>query len=283
MARSPKFPGKDLRKAAECEYVYRSPGGVELFRKVRFGLHDRDSGQRLDKTFGYAYHRPGSIAASDWIRDKPEGADRIPFMLPQLVDAVIAGAPVLLVEGEKDAIAAVDAWGIAATTCHQGAVVGYSLDQIAWFHRADRLRDVACERSMLWIVADRDPTGWAHAWRTRQQLLSGRGGCWDAGHIVVVAPVPEHEGADLADHLAWEESQVGGPAQQAERERARSAGADRAAGPDSLMLVDLAWLRQQADAALAARRAAGGARYWQGSGPYAAGWTLGRQVEAAGG
>jgi hypothetical protein len=249
-----------FRREPEEEYIYRSLDRAELFRKVRYGLFDA-AGERVDKAFGYSYQSgesKTSHAYDNWERDKPQIADRIPFFLPELMDAVAGGYDVLLTAGEKDACASVNAWGMVATTMHQGESVGWDNQQIAWLPRFDRLRESGCERSRLWIVADRDPTGWLHAWRTYRQLLNGKVGAWDKHYVCVLAPAVHGHGADLADHIALGE---------------------RAGSFDELEIVDLHWLEEEAGDALVARHRTGGAKYWQGSGPYAAGYELPRQYE----
>jgi hypothetical protein len=240
------------RRVAEVEYLYRGLDGAELFRKVRFGLFDA-AGTRVGKEFGYAYQTAEQRSGSPhwWTRSKPPGADAVPFGLPELMDAVIDGQRVYLVEGEKDALAVGAAWGRMATTCHQGAAVGYADAQLAWLARFDALRDNACERGEIRIVADRDPTGYHHAYRTYRQVLAVAR--WDPAHVSVLLPQPEHAGADVSDHIgaAWNE--------------------------EDLVVADLRWLRTQAAQWSASVSLAGGARPWQGSGPYAEGWTFARQ------
>jgi hypothetical protein len=114
---------------------------------------------------------------------------RLPYRLPELLDAIATGLPVYVVEGEKDVETGYAAAAGAAFTCNPGGVEGWKPEQrfARWFQGAHTVT----------IVADRDPNGagrrWARAVRN------------DLARIVpdvrVVQARIETPGADLTDHL----------------------------------------------------------------------------------
>jgi hypothetical protein len=66
---------------------------------------------------GFSQRRPGAHGGWVW---NLEGVRRVPYRLPELIDAVAAKKDVVIVEGEKD-VEALRSLDIAATTCSGGA------------------------------------------------------------------------------------------------------------------------------------------------------------------
>jgi hypothetical protein len=187
------------RKTPELVYRYKRLNATVAFEKIRYRLaiEDEETGEvSVDKTFGYRYQTPEQKASGSdawWTWDKPPWADKYPFLLPELFDAVLEGQDVLIAEGEKDALAARDAWDIATTTHHQGSA-GWSPRQASWIAAADRLRERSSEGGTVAICHDPDVAGHLIAWRTREALIA----CgFSARRILHVEPV----GGDLHDHI----------------------------------------------------------------------------------
>lgn len=120
------------------------------------------------------------------------------FLLPSVVDAVADGVEVHLAEGEKDALALVDA-GVTATTVPNGATVtqtgqpkNLSDEHLDTLHGA---------HVVIWADCDgpdpkspeRGYQGYRHAMHVRDRL---------AGYAASVRVVEAVEGKDAADHLA---------------------------------------------------------------------------------
>jgi putative DNA primase/helicase len=91
--------------AVAATYPYRDAAGALLYEVVRLTPKD------------FRVRRPAPGGAWLW---NLSGVSRVPYRLPELASAVAAGAPVFLVEGEKDAdaLARLD---LAATTSPGGA------------------------------------------------------------------------------------------------------------------------------------------------------------------
>lgn len=151
----------------EARYPYKNEAGEVLYEVRRWG-----SGK--DKII-----RPGHYIGGKWEPGMPSGP-RVPYRLVELVAAVAEGLPVLVVEGEKDADAAV-AKGYAATTNVGGAK--------KWRSEYDRFFAGA----VVVVVADKDPTGTEHA----LQVLAHLGPVAES-----VSTVHAAAGNDLSDHLA---------------------------------------------------------------------------------
>lgn len=103
---TPENP-QESKKRFVCAYDYLSEDGKLIFQSVRYAN---------PKTF--RYRRPG-FKSGEWIwnlRDVP----LVPYQLPNLVEAVAAGATIFIPEGEKDA-ETLRALGFAATTNPGGA------------------------------------------------------------------------------------------------------------------------------------------------------------------
>lgn len=150
-----------------CEYVYTAADGQPVARKVRWAD---------PKTF--TWERP---YGDTWISGLGAGGDvaHLPlYRLPEVVDA----PEVWLCEGEKDTEAAAEL-GLAAT-CPAAGSGGLPRDFSILTGKT------------INIVLDRDDAGRRHALRCHDALQGV------AAHVRIWAPLPDHEHADLSDHLA---------------------------------------------------------------------------------
>jgi 5S rRNA maturation endonuclease (ribonuclease M5) len=145
----------------EAVYRYLDEQGKPLFEVVRFtGKQFR---QRLpDGSWGL------------------NGARRVLYRLPRVLEAVARGENVMVVEGEKD-VHTLEKLGIAAT-CNPGGAGKWKSSYNDFFVGAKVV-----------VVADRDEPGYAHA---RQVAEALRG---VAAEVDVVEPT---KGKDVSDHLA---------------------------------------------------------------------------------
>ena len=111
-----------------------------------------------------------------------KGVRRVPYHLPQLMAAVKAGYPVLVVEGEKDVHSA-EAIGQPATTAPGGA--GKWDDGWAFYFKG----------AQVVVVADKDESGvgLAHARQVLESIKATASQVWLAEAA---------DGKDLTDHLA---------------------------------------------------------------------------------
>lgn len=140
-----------------CAYDYRDEFGTLRFQKLRYRYLEPEKAGR-PKTFRYWHGAWG----------KPDGADRLVYRLPELLDAIRGGERVLyIVEGEKDADTAAR-WGMYATSNHQAAGPGNKVtaEQAAWFQGYS---------GQVRIVVDKDTSGYTLAWRWRTQLVKHAG------------------------------------------------------------------------------------------------------------
>ncbi|WP_280264678.1 toprim domain-containing protein, partial [Nocardia wallacei] len=136
---------------------------------------DFESGR--DKSFSQRAWNPQTGA---W---KDTGFDKIPYNLPDVLDAVAEGRTIYLVEGEKDAESARRAGEVATTNA--GGALSWTPEHAAWL-------DGAAE---IVIVADRDSAGYRRADRVLSTLT---GSALRVGRIRVVQAAT---GKDLTDHL----------------------------------------------------------------------------------
>lgn len=162
-------------------YPYCDEAGILRFEKWRFQL--ATPGLDLpSKTFRY-------WDVVNRRQRKPFGADRLLYRLPEVLNAVQAGAAVHWTEGEKDADA-LSAAGVCATSHHQGAN-NLVPEQAAW------LRGV--RRVFLWV--DKDTAHWevgAHDAALRFNYLLAAGVPERRIRLVRAAGA----GKDAFDHLA---------------------------------------------------------------------------------
>lgn len=146
----------------------------EVLRVFRIKLPDDDEG-KPQKDF-----RQASPEGNGW--KMSQGSARlVPFHLRQLLEAIDAGDPVHIVEGEKDVLAVEEAGGVA--TCNPMGAGKDVAPYAEYFHGAD----------LVYIVADRDEPGRSHAraWATELRLTVQR--------FEIVEPV---EGKDAHDVLS---------------------------------------------------------------------------------
>lgn len=147
-------------------YDYFDAEGDELlFQVVRFNPKD------------FRQRRPDGNGGWAW---KLGDTRRMPYRLPELIEAVEAGDPVYIVEGEKDVHALEFAGAVA--TCNPGGAGKWKTSYNDYFGGADVV-----------IVADRDEPGRKHACAVKQTL---------EGVAKTVRIVEPAKGKDAADHLA---------------------------------------------------------------------------------
>jgi hypothetical protein len=160
------FPERPSSRAKPVDhYRYVDESGRLLFECVRYWPKDFRQ-RRPDGNGGWAW----SLADTR----------RVLYRLPAVLQAVAAGRPVWVAEGERD-VHALEAAGVAATCNPMGA--GKWREEYA-----STLADAT-----VTVVADRDQAGYAHA-RTVAASLQ-RAGC-------NVRVVEAAKGKDAADHLA---------------------------------------------------------------------------------
>jgi putative DNA primase/helicase len=127
-----------------ANYCYEDERGDSLFEVVRFNPKD------------FRQRRPDGHGGWIWNLD---GVRRIPYRLPELIEAVANGYVIALVEGEKD-VDALSKIGIHATTFPGGAGK-WRQEYAAHFRGADVV-----------IIPDKDDVGRAHA----RQVAAGLAG-----------------------------------------------------------------------------------------------------------
>jgi 5S rRNA maturation endonuclease (ribonuclease M5) len=155
-------------------YEYVSAKGDPLYEVIR----------RADKSFTQRRYDPshpkadqrGYYAAAGCMA----GAQRVPFRLPSVIEAVKAGTMVFVCEGEKDVLAVEKAGGVA-TTNPGGA--GRWRREYAEYLRGARVV----------VVADKDEPGREHAAEVARTLK---------GVASSVRVVEARTGKDASDHLA---------------------------------------------------------------------------------
>jgi hypothetical protein len=175
----------DDRHHSVASYAYRDAAGSLIFTVERCAL--KGSGCQ-----GFRQWRPDPTSKSGkrWSRSLDDGTkvgEGLPYRLPEALQALTAGplTPNLYVtEGEKDA-ERLRSLGYVATCNAEGAG--------KWMQRhADHFRAL---RPDVVIVADYDPTGWAHADQVATTFVGF------ARSVEVVHANLTRKGADLSDHL----------------------------------------------------------------------------------
>lgn len=175
------------RKREVRRYDFTDERGRLMFQKIRYAIDNPAPGGR---TKDFRYYDPRAFGGIGGMR-KPEGADRLIFNLPAVLEAARAGQTVHSCEGEKDACALIDL-GYAATSVHQGANK-VTVEQMAWLYEAPRV--------VIWVDKDVDrPEVGAHDAAMRHDLLR------KLGYPGVIefrrARGPWGGLKDVADHLA---------------------------------------------------------------------------------
>ena len=192
---------KALRLVRDCEYFYHDLAGSVAFKKVRWKVVNRATGDVVGKTFSYFHQSIISRSAAPhlWLAGKPDGADDILYRLPDLVRSIADGYDILICEGEKDCDSASAAWNVTVTT-HHGGSGGWSIGQANWFRRAERLGLMGAKKSRIYIAMDRDKVGLLLAWETYQLLV--RVGRVSPGRVVFMHTSVRKRGADVSDHIS---------------------------------------------------------------------------------
>lgn len=149
------------------QYDYTDEAGQLLYQVLR----------TADKKF--RQRRPDPDKPGDWLWSLGN-TRRVPYRLPELIEAVKKGEVVYLAEGEKD-VENLRKQGFAAS-CNSGGA-GKWLPEFA-----EHLRE-----AVVIICADKDTPGQAHARQVRDSLLAV-----DATVEIVEGKV----GKDVSDHLA---------------------------------------------------------------------------------
>jgi len=157
----------------EAVYPYHDEMGALLYQVLRYH----------PKTFRQRRPDPSSPDGWSW---KMGDVRRVPFHLPQLLDAIAAGRPIWIAEGEKDVLA-LEASGFAAT-CNPGGAGKWP----------DTFADHFAGATSIVIVADKDEPGRKHAQDVASKLAT-------TAPNVVVVEVPDvgpKRCKDAADYLA---------------------------------------------------------------------------------
>jgi hypothetical protein len=161
--------GPAIGRKPTAIYTYTDAAGAPELRVQRYE----------PKTFRVQRYEDG-----EWLWGRGKAPYRL-YRLPRVLEAVHAGDRVWLVEGEKDADALAQRFGVAATTTPGGAGK-------TW--RAEYTE--ALRGAYVTIVADRDDAGRKHA-RTADAALREA-----AAEVVLVEPAVNRPNADASDHLA---------------------------------------------------------------------------------
>lgn len=183
---------KGFRPVQSAQYDYRDVNGLKVVRKTRFSLMRVADGQPSgEKTFVVQHRTLQSVVlkAERW---EPgigkEGWEQgLLYRRPEVEKGIKEGRVVHLCEGERDADTVAEKWGGVATTHYQGAA-GMRIDQAEVLARAKR----------VFILADRDVTGYQLAWHHLNLLV--RCGL-STDRIVVVLPGIKKDKADVTDHV----------------------------------------------------------------------------------
>lgn len=131
------------KKRIVATYDYTDAGGNLLYQVVRFEPKE------------FRQRRPNGSGGWEW---SVKGVERVPYHLPQLVQAVADGRPVFIVEGEKDVEAIERQGGVA--TCNSGGAGKWSDEFAVYFKDA-----------LVVIVRDKDDVGGKHALDVAKNLL----------------------------------------------------------------------------------------------------------------
>jgi len=150
----PKANGKDRSGQVEivvAQFQYHDENGNTLLavERIEFQKLDGDfalkDGKR-DKTF--KQKRPDPDHRGKWIHNA-DGVPPVPYRLPQLIEAIANGHPILIVEGEAKA-ELLWSWNIAATCCVGGAKK-WKPEHSKFLRGAD-----------VFLLPDNDNAGWEH-------------------------------------------------------------------------------------------------------------------------
>lgn len=131
------------KKDVVATYDYVSEKGNLLYQVVRHEPKD------------FRQRRPDGKGGWFW---NLQGVEPVPYRLPEVVEAVKVGAPIFVVEGEKDA-ETLRANGYVAT-CNSGGAGKWTAAHAKWMRGAEVL-----------VVPDNDEPGRKHAEQVRKSLI----------------------------------------------------------------------------------------------------------------
>jgi hypothetical protein len=164
-----------------AEYIYQDKNG-EPYLKVE---------RTENKQFPQYHWKPGIPGSKNgrWESGAPDGP-KIPYGLPQLISAPL-DKPVFICEGEKDADAFTDLFGlkdqIYSTCCSEGTRSGVWTSELNEYFKG---------REKVYIIADNDRAGWAHAQRVARNLVDV------VGEVRIIKLPGLALGGDLSDWIA---------------------------------------------------------------------------------
>ena len=138
---------KDSKLRLTHTWNYTDLDGKQLFQKLRF----------VDEAGRKTFRQRRSDGVGGWVYNLT-GVDKVLYRLPQVREAIEAGADVWVVEGEKD-VEAVVKTGRCATTMPGGAG--------KWLPEFTQSLSGA---NRVVIVADNDDVGVEHAWHVADEL-----------------------------------------------------------------------------------------------------------------
>jgi 5S rRNA maturation endonuclease (ribonuclease M5) len=160
--------GPAIGKEPVAAYIYTDEAGAPLFKVQRYAPKD---------------FRVQRFEDGEWLWGRGKAPYAL-YRLPRVAEAVATGERVWLVEGEKDADALEQRFGVAATTTPGGAGKTWRPEY------SEALRG-----AYVTVVADRDEAGRKHARKAAEALADV------AAEVVVVEPAVNRPHADAFDHL----------------------------------------------------------------------------------
>jgi hypothetical protein len=170
-------PSKKPRNPA-ATYDYCDEEGKLLFQVLKFGKGD------------FTQRRPNPERPGGWEYSLGD-TRRVPYRLPELIEAIASGHPVFVVEGEKD-VDSLWNFGIPATTNPHGA--GKWRNEYSSHFLGAK----------VYLIPDNDVAGRKHVVQAKQSL----GKYAVAVHVVELPGVPDN-GGDVSDWI-----RAGGDAQK---------------------------------------------------------------------
>lgn len=143
------YPGSVYGGESPTEvYSYEDEQGSEVYQVLRYP----------GKSF--PFRQPDGLGGWRWTS---EGVIRVPYRLPEVIQAITKGEPIVITEGEKD-VHTIESFGYTATCCPGGAK-GWKADYAKYFDGANIL-----------LCGDNDDAG-------RQYLISVAKSCSGAASI----------------------------------------------------------------------------------------------------
>jgi hypothetical protein len=138
-------------KIVTKSFEYHDAGGNVVFVVDRIQFKKADGSfvlkdDKPDKVF--SQRRPDPDRPGQWIHNK-EGAPVVPYRLPEVIEAIAAGHPVLVCEGEAKADL-LASWNLAAT-CNAGGAKKWRKEHSEYLRGADVV-----------LLPDNDGVGWEH-------------------------------------------------------------------------------------------------------------------------